>query len=270
MNREEKKRLGRRKLQWVSLLLALGASPLLMGQTATTPLESVWEKIDEGFEVRSMQLNGQPYQTFLKLKILRIDPNRFQVRVIDSRAFGVDRMEIKALARQAQALAAINGGFFLPDYRPLGFLIVDGREANPLRKADWGIFLIQDSRPRIIHTKEFHNEGSITQALQVGPRLVVDGKEKIMKKQAARRSALGITRNQQIILLNTVDSDAYFQDLARLFRLPASEGGLECPDALALDGGGSAQMYVEYRSLNINIPGQWAVPNGIGVFKKQP
>lgn len=270
MNREGKKRLGRRKLQWASLLLALGASPLLMGQAAKTSTDTVWQKIDEGFEFRSMQLESQPNGTLFKLKILRIDPDRFQVRVIDSRAFGVDRMEIKALARRAQALAAINGGFFLPDYRPLGFLVVDGREANPLRKADWGIFLMQDTRPRIIHTQELQNERRITQALQVGPRLVVDGKEKIMKKQAARRSALGITPNHQIILLNTEDTEAYLQDLARIFRLPASEGGLECRDALALDGGGSAQMYAEYKSLKIDIPGQWAIPNGIGVFKKQP
>jgi exopolysaccharide biosynthesis protein len=129
---------------------------------------------------------------------------------------------------------------------------------------------MQDNRPRIIHTKEFQSEGNINQALQVGLRLVVEGKEKIVKKQAARRSALGITRNRQIILLNTEDTDVYFQDLARIFRLPASEGGLECRDALALDGGGSAQMYAEYKSLIIDIPGQWAVPNGIGVFKKQP
>jgi len=262
--------LGRRGLRFASLVLVLGVSPLLMGQTAKTSSDSVWQQIDEGFEVMSMQLESQAYGTSSQLKILRINPDRFQVRVIDSRAFGVDRMGIKALARRAQALAAINGGFFLPDYRPLGILIVDGRQANPLRKADWGIFLMQDNRPRIIHTNEFHNEGSITQALQVGPRLVVEGKEKIMKKQAARRSALGITRNRQIILLNTEDTDAYFQDLARIFRLPASEGGLECRDALGLDGGGSAQMYAEYKSLNIDIPGQWAVPNGIGVFKKQP
>jgi uncharacterized protein YigE (DUF2233 family) len=127
---------------------------------------------------------------------------------------------------------------------------------------------MQDNHPRIIHTKEFQREGNITQALQVGPRLVVEGKEKSMKKQASRRSALGITRREQVILLNTGDTDAYFQDLAKFFRLPESEGGLECRDALALDGGGSAQMYAEYKSLIIDLPGQWAVPNGIGVFKK--
>ena len=262
--------MGRRRLQLASLALILGVSPLLWGQAAKASADGVWQKIDEGFEVMSMKLEGQTNGTPSKLKILRINPERFQIRVIDSRAFGADRMEIKSLARRAQALAAINGGFFLPDHRPLGILIVDGRQANPLRKADWGIFLMQNNRPRIIHTQEFQKEEGITQAIQVGPRLVVEGREKIMKKQLARRSALGITRNQQVILLNTEDTEAYFQDLARIFRLPAAEGGLECPDALALDGGGSAQMYAEYKSLVIDIPGQWGVPNGIGVFKKQP
>jgi uncharacterized protein YigE (DUF2233 family) len=129
-----------------------------MGQTANTSADNVWQKIDEGFEVMSMQLERQSYDISSKLKILRINPQRFQVRVIDSRAFGVDRMEIKVLAQRAHALAAINGGFFLPDYRPLGILIVDGRQANPLRNADWGIFLMQDNHPRIIHTKEFQRE----------------------------------------------------------------------------------------------------------------
>jgi len=262
--------LGAKKLQWASLLLVLTASPMLMGQAASSSAGPFWQKIDEGFEAGFMQLDGQPYQTFFKLRVLRIDPDRFQVRVLDSRAFGVDRMDIKTLARRAQALAAINGGFFFPDYRPLGFLIVDGREANPLRKADWGIFLIQGNRPRIIHTKELENDGTISQALQVGPRLVVDGKAKIMKAQLSRRSALGITFKNQIIILNTEDTEAYFQDLARIFHLPESEGGLECRDALALDGGGSAQMYAEYKTLKIDIPGGWAIPNGIGVFKKQP
>ena len=262
--------MGRRRFAFASLALILGVSPLLGGQAAKASADGVWQKIDEGFEVMSMKLEGQANETPSKLKILRINPERFQIRVIDSRAFGVDRMEIKSLARRAQALAAINGGFFLPDHRPLGILIVDGRQANPLRKADWGIFLMQNNRPRIIHTQEFQKEESITQAIQVGPRLVVEGREKIMKKQLARRSALGITRNQQVILLNTEDTEVYFQDLARIFRLPAAEGGLDCPDALALDGGGSAQMYAEYKSLIIDIPGQWGVPNGIGVFKKQP
>lgn len=241
-----------------------------MGQGASPSVDFPWEKIDEGFEFRSVQFDGEPYQSYIKLKILRVDLDRFQVRVLNSRAFGLDRMEIKVLARRSQALAAINGGFFLPGYRPLGLMIVDGHEVNPLRKADWGIFLIQDNQPRIIHTQEFQNDKNISQALQVGPRLVVNRRELQMKKQVARRSALGITTKNRVILLNTEDTDVHAQDLARIFHRPESQGGLECRDALALDGGPSAQMYAEYKSLKIDITGGWGVPNGIGVFKKDP
>jgi uncharacterized protein YigE (DUF2233 family) len=252
----------------VLLLVFLTGWAFCLGQAENSGASVLWQKVDEGFEVSSPQFEGTPYQTLIRTQILRVSLEKFQVRVLDSRSFGMIRMEIKTLVKRAQALAGVNGGFFLPDYKPLGLLIVDGREANPVRKADWGIFLIQENHPRIIHTKEFHNEKSVSQALQVGPRLVISGRELQLKKQVARRSALGITLRDEIILLNTQDTEAYAQDLAHIFRLPQSEGGLECRDAIALDGGPSAQMYGEYKGWRVDVPGGWAVPNGIGVFKR--
>ena len=266
MNR---KPLHRKKNQWPFLLLFPTALLLLLAPEPGAALDSSWQKVDEGFEVRSMEINGNPYQTFIRLKVLRIDPEKFQIRVLDSRLLGIRPLTIRDMAKQTQALAAINGGFFQPDYRPLGLLIVDGRETNPLRKTDWGVFLLQDNRLRIIHTTEFKREGNITQALQVGPRLVVNGRELQLKKQVARRSALGVTFKNQLIMVNTEDSDVYAQDLARIFHLPESEGGLDCQDALTLDGGPSAQMYVKFKTLKIDIPGGWPVPNGVGVFRRQ-
>jgi uncharacterized protein YigE (DUF2233 family) len=246
------------------------ASLILTGQTGYASAESPWQKIDEGLEFRAARIDSQPYQTLIKLKVLRVGLEKFQVRVLDTRVYGAGWMDIRALAKKTEALAAINGGFFTPEYRPLGLMIVDGKEINPLRKADWGVFYVQDNQARIIHTTEFQNDRNITQALQVGPRMVVDGRELQMKKQVARRSAVGVTRKNQVILLNTDDTEVYAQDLARIFHLPESEGGLECRDAMVLDGGPSAQMYAEYKSLKIDIPGGWGVPNGIGVFKRKP
>lgn len=246
----------------IVLYLTLGGQSLSGGND--------WQLIDEGFAVKNLQFNGPPYQAPFKLWVLRIDLDKFSLRVMDCRAWGVDRLEIKTLAKKAQALAAINGGFFQPDYRPLGLLIVDGQEKNPLRKTDWGIFMIKDQLPRIIHTQEFQNSQRISQAIQVGPRLVVGGRELRLKKQAAKRSAIGITYKNQIILVNSEDSQVFAQDLAHVFGLAEAEGGLECRDALCLDGGGSAQMYAEYKSLLIDLPGDWPIPNGLGVFKRQP
>ncbi len=241
---------------------------LLTGQAVQGSTDFPWVKIDDGFEFKSVHMEGEPYQTPMKMKILRISLEKFQVRVLDTRAFGVGRLEVKELARKTQAVAAVNGGFFQPDYRPLGLIIADGKEVNPLRNADWGIFLVQGNSPRIIHTREYLPNGNISQALQVGPRLVVNGRELQMKKQTARRSALGVTTKDKLILLNTNDTDVYAQDLARFFYLPESEGGLECRDALTLDGGPSAQMYADFKSLKIDIPGRWGVPNGVGVFRR--
>ncbi len=252
------------------LLFILLLFPLLMSQTGISSPASPWQKIEEGFDFRVLAFTGSGFETNIKIQALRIDLAKFSVRVIDSRAFGVEKLDVKALAEKSHALAVINGGFFLPDFRPLGLLVVDGKEKNPLRKVDWGIFLIQDNIPRIIHTKEFLSGQPVSQALQVGPRLVVNGRELRLKRQVARRSAVGVNVKNQVILLNSVDTEVYAQDLAKIFSLPESAGGLECRDALALDGGPSAQMFAEYKSCNVYIPGGWAVPNGIGVFKKQP
>jgi uncharacterized protein YigE (DUF2233 family) len=234
------------------------------------PSSAFWQSVDEGFEFQTLQLASPPYESIFQLQVLRVDPKKFEVRVIDSRAFGSDRLAIKALAQKTGALAAINGGFFTPDWKPLGLLIADGLEVNPLRRTDWGIFIIQDGQPRIIHTNEYRYEKSISQALQVGPRLVVEGQEVRLKKQAARRSAIGITYGHQVVFLNTDHTEAYAQDLARIFRLPESQGGLECRDAMSLDGGPSAQMFVDYKHLKLQIPGGWGIPNGIGIFQRRP
>lgn len=257
-----------RFLKTVFFFFLLALSLTLGGQALSAAND--WTLIDDGFSMKTLQFTAPPYQTPFKLRILRIDLDKFFVRVMDCRAWGVDRMEIKILAKKAQALAAINGGFFQPDYRPLGLLIVDGQETNPLRKTDWGIFMIKYQLPRIIHTQEFQNSQGVSQAIQVGPRLVVGGRELRLKKQSAKRSALGITYKNQIILVNSEDSPVFAQDLAHVFWLSEAEGGLACRDALCLDGGGSAQMYAEYKSLLIDLPGGWPIANGLGVFKRQP
>ncbi len=243
---------------------------LLFLMIGAGPSSASWQRVDEGFEFQTLQLERPAYDSVVRLQVLRVDPRKFQVRVIDSRAFGTDRLAIKVLAQKTGALAAINGGFFTPDWKPLGLLIADGFELNPLRRTDWGIFIIQNGQPRIIHTNEYKNEEGISQALQVGPRLVVGGQEVRLKKQAARRSAIGITYTHQIVFLNTDHTEAYAHDLAKIFRLPESAGGLECRDALSLDGGPSAQMYVDYKFLKLQIPGRWGIPNGIGIFHRQP
>jgi hypothetical protein len=51
-------------------------------------------------------------------------------------------------------------------------------------------------------------------------------------------------------------------------RKPEIEGGLECTDALNLDGGSSTQLYANVRLFKINVPGINAITDAILVVPR--
>ena len=108
------------KLKRVPLYCFFIILPILAAREGHSSDEFPWQKIEEGFEFKAAQIDAQPYESLIKLKVLRVGLEKFQVRMLDTRVYGTDRLEIRLLAKKAQALAAINGGFFTPDYRPLG------------------------------------------------------------------------------------------------------------------------------------------------------
>jgi uncharacterized protein YigE (DUF2233 family) len=206
-------------------------------------------------------------ETSVTLEVLQVDPRQWNLRVIDARDFGKEVATAADLARWTGALAVINGGFFDENYRPLGLMIVDGTRKNPLRKADWGVFLLRRGVPEIIHTRHYRRDPAITQALQVGPRLVVNGCPTSLKPQSSRRSAVGLTRDGKV-LLAACDSSFDFPTFAQLLCRPENDGGLACVSALNLDGGPSTQLYARFNRVHIEVPGGWGVPNGLGVFRR--
>ena len=107
--------------KWGSFLLTLLVFPFLIGQAPFTPPLNPWKKVDEGFEVRSLHLQGQPFQVPFKVRALRLEMTRFPVRVIDSRDFGANRLDIKTMVQKSQAFGAVNGGFFSRITSPSAF-----------------------------------------------------------------------------------------------------------------------------------------------------
>jgi uncharacterized protein YigE (DUF2233 family) len=194
-----------------------------------------------------------------------VDLRRCRLRVLDARQFAMARADVKTLAEKTKAVAMVNGGFFGTDGKPLGLVISDGKQTNRLLKRDWGVFFVKDNRASIVHSRNYKSNPRVTQALQVGPRLVVNGKRVKLKPQSARRTALGIMKDGRVVLLVS-EGELSLTQLAETMRVPESQGGLDCPNALHLDGGGSSQMFVQTPQLQLNVEGSWNVPNGVGVF----
>lgn len=191
--------------------------------------------------------------------LLTVDRERAELRVLDARDYGGKALTVQEFAETTGATAVVNASFFDVDGSPLGLLIVDGQRRNRLRSVDWGVFSIDATGADIVHTREWEDGPTVTQALQSGPRLVVDGKALTLKKQSARRTAVCVT-GEGAIKLAVLPSTTAAANLAALLE------GLGCTDALNLDGGPSTQLHLSRAGVVVDEPGGWPVPVALGVF----
>jgi uncharacterized protein YigE (DUF2233 family) len=244
------------------LLLVLGGAFLWR---ARAPRESGWQTIAPGVEMRALSVqSGSTLGGASQIIALRTAPQRVKIRQ-------GSLLEAGKWREKHNAIAVTNGGYFDPDNKSLGLRVCDGKKKGALHPANWGVFFISKSksgvlRARILHTRDFKREysrpgdsrlGGITQAVQCGPRLVVGGKTTDLKPQIARRTGIGIQSDGKIVLAVS-DGALAFDDWARLWR---SKNGLNCPDALNLDGGGSTQLSLKTNKKSLAVSGAWPVPD---------
>ncbi len=191
--------------------------------------------------------------------LLSIDLSQTRLQMLDARDFGSVALTAKQFQEVSGATAVVNGPFFDLDGTPMGLLVVDGAERNGLRPVDWGVFALDGQGASIVHTKEWKPRAGVTQAFQVGPRLLVDGQPVSLKKQSARRTALCVKDAQHVSVL-VVDYGMEANALT------AALHGFGCTDALNLDGGGSTQLYLERGPVTVDVTGHEPVPVALGFF----
>lgn len=248
---------------WVGLVVALLAAGSVRSQES-------WMSLVPGLEYRVVAWELPETGFGVDLHVLRADPEVVRLKVLDARDFGGLRMTAREFAFQTGAVAVINGGYFDTANRPVGLVMREGEVTSGLRRRDWGVFLVDDVRAWIVHTRQYQRRKTITQALQTGPPLVLRGRETTIKQTFRRRSAVGIDRAGRILLVVALttgpDATMTLAEFGAILRMPEAEGGLGCRDALSLDGGGSSQLVVNTGASFLEIPGEMPVVTAIGVF----
>lgn len=141
-----------------------------------------------------------------------------------------------ANASTQKPVLVCNGPIFAPGYRPLGLLVIDGKQLHPLNRQKGagnffiqpnGVFFISAGKALILDTNEYvEKERGPTLAFQSGPLLVADGTvpAAITKLSGAkyRRSAIGILANGRVAIVHTETRltlaafAAYLADTAKL------------------------------------------------------
>lgn len=195
--------------------------------------------------------------------VLDVDSSRATLKVLDSRDHGQPAMTAAAFATASGAAAVINGPFFDVDGSPMGLLVVDGKQKQGLRSVDWGVFYVDGAGPHIVHTREYGTPKGVSQAFQVGPRLVVDGTALGLKPQSARRTAVCTKKGGHVLLVAT-ETSVQAKDLADWF---VAAG---CEHALNLDGGPSTQLHLSSGGVEVSETGGTGVPIALGVFPREP
>ena len=213
-------------------------------------------------------VNNQLYNGILYA--FKINPEDYQFKLAITHKKQQPLNSIEKLVNQDHAVLAINGGFFSPEFLPLGLRISDGKIKNPLKHISWwGVFYIKNNKAKIVSQKSYKPSKNINFAIQSGPRLIINGRIPNLKPGIDNRSALGITKDGQIIIVATENAPISTSELAKIMSTPTSQGGLGCIYALNLDGGRSTQLYAKIKNFSLLIPGFSPIADAILVVPKK-
>lgn len=164
----------------------------------------------------------------------------------------------EALEREGKSLRfAMNGGMYRPDLRPVGLYVESGKELAPANtktvagtpgqipnfyKKPNGVFYIGDGEAGILETRRFLAKRPRADfATQSGPMLVIDGSihPAFIAGSSDRkpRNGVCVTGGKRMDFVMT-RGWVNFHAFARFFR-----DGLDCDNALFLDGGQASGLY---------------------------
>lgn len=232
-----------------------------------------WKSIEQGMDLQNVNLFNQSEEIEVKLRMYRFNPDLFNIRVLCSKNYGHQRTDVKTLAKLSGAVAIINSSYFDTNGNPLAYLRCNGKVINSKivsHSLYSGVFFIKHGRPYIVHASKFDPKIDVSDAVQVGPRLISKGKNTVGLKNVHavhHRSGIAIDRKGNIIIYTT-DSQyggISWNTLRHILKLKKI-GGYE---VLNLDGGGSTQMYISTKNYEYYVRGLNPVPSSIAFFRKK-
>ena len=190
------------------------------------------------------------------------------LRVIDQPA--PPRSDLAQVMRQKGCLAGVNGGYFDPDYAPIGLLISDGKIIAPLRRARLitGVLTASPREVQILRVREFSRQQKFNAAVQCGPFLVDLGRSVggLEKTRTARRTFAAVGSVNRAAL--GFCSDVSLSELAKILATTRLAEDFKIERALNLDGGSSSAFWVARESSAFSIPEQKTVRDFVGVVPK--
>ncbi len=170
-----------------------------------------------------------------------------------------------------KCLAGTNGGYFDPDFKPIGLRIVDGKLNAPLVRARLltGIVASTPRGIQIMRIKEFSRRPKLESAIECGPFLVDLGEavRGLDDTRAARRTFVAIDRAGHGAL--GYCSRVSLAEAGEILSIVALAENSKVWRAINLDGGSSSAFWFQRKDESVfSISEQKTVRDFVGVVRK--
>lgn len=187
----------------------------------------------------TVQHNGRA----VDLQCVLFDDRHYHLRIIDQPEDWSGGGQITASMRGVNAAAGVNGGFFTPQFAPLGLMIANGRKTGAWQqnKLLTGAIVV-DSQPRLLWNAETGRD-SARELLQAGPRLVDSGRAVASLERARHTTRTFIATDAGRRWIIGLAHGVSLGELAGILASPEFLPGFHVHRALNLDGGRSSAIY---------------------------
>lgn len=225
----------------LSFLLWLCLCVVARGEWAVTSAASEFSA-NRLVEHRHVVVGSGARDTTLDLALFATKAATF--RVIDN---GRGAADLATAMRASNCIAGVNGGYFDPQFAPLGLRIVDRKMTSPLIRARLltGVLLAsQDRGVEIVRVSEFSGKRKLTAAVECGPLLVDSGVSVrgLNDARSARRTFAAVTKSGRAAL--GYCDEATLAELGAILASGTIEG-FATSRALNLDGGSSSAFWFQ-------------------------
>ncbi|CAN5791289.1 hypothetical protein BH09VER1_BH09VER1_18970 [soil metagenome] len=169
------------------------------------------------------------------------------------------------------AIAGTNGGYFHPDFTPLGLVVSAGRTLHAQEKARLlsGLLVIRGGKIQLVRAEGFKPGPDIQEALQAGPWLVENGipVAGLNAERAARRTLISSNGKGSWALITI--SPITLADTAGLLLRKEFLDHWSTLNALNLDGGSSTSLFASSPGAPLaDIPSFGPVANYLAIVPR--
>lgn len=206
----------------------------------------------------------------VEVQFVLFDSRSYELKVLDQPEDWSGGGKITECMRKAGAIAGVNGGFFTPQFTPMGLMITSGQKTGAWQsnKLLTGAVVVHHT-PQLLWNAEVRDASHANDLLQAGPRLVDAGRavsnldrhkhatRTFIATDGAQRWLFGLARNVSL------------GELADILATPGLMPDFPVHRALNLDGGRSSALY--YRTADgqeHSDPGWSTVRNYLGIVPR--